>query len=69
MKKFRNEQKKLLADFLANIGVAWFAAGVIGLFISGAKNIIDAVLSLVWGFGLSAIFLWFGMIVVKGQKI
>lgn len=69
MKKFREEQRKLLADFLANIGVAWFAAGVIGLFVSGVKNIIDAGLSLAWGLGLSAIFLWFGMIVVKGRKI
>lgn len=69
MKKFRNEQKKLLADFLANIGVAWFAAGVIGLFVSGVKNFLDAGLSLVWGLVLSAIFLWFGMIVVKGRKI
>ena len=31
MKKLSAGQKKLIAEFLSNIGVAWFVAGVVNL--------------------------------------
>ena len=68
MKKFSIEQKKLISEFLANIGVAWFAAGVIGIFVSGVGSPIQILGSLSWGIVLSLIFLWWGSTLLKGVK-
>lgn len=60
-------QKQLIAEFLENIGVAWFAAGVIGVFVSGTKNMFDIGISITWGIVLSVIFLWGGVNVIKAK--
>lgn len=62
-------QRKLAADFLTNIGVAWFAAGVIGLFVGGSKNLTDLFISLGWGIGFSVIFFLVGFRMLKGVQL
>jgi len=56
MKKLSNKAKQLIAEFLSNIGVAWFAAGVIGVFLGGAKTFSQIIISVGWGLLLSLIF-------------
>ena len=61
-------QKRLIADFFANIGVAWFAAGVIGVFVGGQRSINDIFISLSWGIFFSFVFLSAGTITLKTKK-
>lgn len=68
MKQIAFEQKKLMANFLANIGVAWFASGVIGIFVNRITNKSDIYVSLVWGLGYSFIFLYWRILVIKSKK-
>lgn len=64
-RKLSINERKLIADFLANIGVAWFAAGVIGVFITRPKNIIDITLQIFWGIAFSGGFLRLGLFSLK----
>jgi hypothetical protein len=50
--------QQLIAEYLTNIAVAWFAAGVIGVFIGGAKSLTQIVFSVLWGIILSIGFLF-----------
>ena len=59
------EQRKLISNFFANIGVAWFAAGVIGIFVNQMTDNNDIFISLAWGLGYSFLFLYLGMYVLK----
>lgn len=61
-------QRRLVAEFLANIGVAWFTAGVIGIFIASTTSLTKVISSLSWGIILSTIFVWFGFSLLKGVK-
>jgi len=61
------EQKRLIAEFLANIGVAWFAAGVIGIFVNKTSLLDEAMRSLSWGLGFSSLFLFAGTVIIKGK--
>lgn len=65
MKQVAFERKKLAANFFANIGVAWFASGVIGIFINQMTDKNDIVVSLIWGVGYGFLFLFAGMYVLK----
>lgn len=65
MKQIVFERRKLAANFFANIGVAWFASGVIGIFINQMTDQKDIVISLVWGLGYSSFFLYSGFYVLK----
>jgi hypothetical protein len=51
---------KLVAEFFSNVAVAWFAAGVIGVFVGGVKSLSDAFISLSWGISFSFVFLLIG---------
>jgi hypothetical protein len=62
-------QKKLAADFLTNIGVAWFAAGVIGLFVGEARDLNNLLTSLSWGIGFSILFFMVGWRFMKGVRL
>lgn len=62
------DQRKLVADFLINIGVAWFAGGVIGIFLGGSKEAFEILSSLLWGIVLSNIFLWAGVYLIKEKR-
>jgi len=68
VRKISEGQKKLIAEFLANNGVAWFAGGVIGSFSSWPKHILEAIISLVWGLAFSVGFLRAGLFFMKGVK-
>jgi len=58
------EQKRILSEFLANIGVAWFAGGIVApLFIS--NKITEIIIPGVWGLILSIISLSFSLLIVK----
>jgi hypothetical protein len=68
MKRFSAEQRKLIADYFSQIGVTWFAAGVIGIFIGGVKTTIEIFSSLSWGVGFSVLFLLMGTFIIKGIR-
>jgi hypothetical protein len=68
MEKLSAGQRRLMAEFLSNIGVAWFAAGVIGMFPFWQKGWLDAGISFVWGLGFSIGFLRVSLVFVKGVK-
>jgi len=67
MRKLSNRAKQLIAEFLSNIGVAWFAAGVISIFISGTKTFTEIIISVGWGLLLSLVFLWVGIYFVQSN--
>lgn len=67
MKNAVIEQKKIIANFFANIGVAWFAAGVIGIFVNQITNTTEILKSLVWGVGFSYLFLSVGTVIIKNN--
>ena len=68
MKRFSAEQRRLIADYFSQIGVTWFAAGVIGIFIGGVKTTIEILSSLSWGVGFSVLFLLMGTFIIKGIR-
>ena len=68
MKKLSAGQKKLIAEFLSNIGVAWFVAGVVNLFVSRPKTLAELAVSLVWGISFAVAFLRGGLFFTKGVK-
>ena len=57
--------KQLIAEFFANIGVGWFAGGVIGAFSVGFKDIIQSLISIAWGIIFSVVFLFIGIIIIN----
>jgi len=69
MKKLSVGQQRLIAEFLSNIGVAWFAAGVISSFSAWPKNLLDTAVSLVWGIAFSTGFLRAGLFFAKGVRV
>lgn len=68
MEKISAKQKQLIAEFLTNIGVAWFAGGVIGVFIGKPESIFTIIGSFSWGIVLSLVSLWSGVLLIKGGK-
>jgi len=67
VRKLSLEQRKILSEFLANIGVAWFAGGVVGpAFIT--KNLTEIIIPGIWGLILTTISLAFSLWVVKGRR-
>ena len=68
MRKISHAQRQLLAEFLSNLGVAWFAGGIIGVFISGTNDLFKIIISVFWGLLLSAISLSGGMYLTRKLK-
>lgn len=68
MKNLSGAQKRLIAEFLSNIGVAWFAAGVITSFLSWPKSLLEAIVSSVWGIAFSASFLQIALFFTQGVE-
>ena len=68
MKRISSTQKKLIAEFLSNIGVAWFAGGVVSIFLSRGESVLESLISILWGLILSGVFLWLGINTLKGVK-
>jgi len=63
--KFTFKQKELLANFVSNIGVAWFAGGIIGSVFNPSRNIYQILIYSVWGLISSVIFIMSGILLVK----
>lgn len=63
-----NDARRIIAEFLTNIGVAWFAAGVIGVFVGNTRTSGDIALSLIWGSGLSIVSLMAAIRVITSKK-
>lgn len=68
MKRFSAAQRELAADYFSQIGVAWFAAGVIGIFIGSVRTLTEILSSLLWGVGFSVLFLLTGTFILKGLR-
>ncbi|KKQ25043.1 MAG: hypothetical protein US40_C0004G0081 [Candidatus Roizmanbacteria bacterium GW2011_GWC2_37_13] len=65
MSSFIKTERQLVAEFFSNIGVAWFTAGVIGVFIDQRRNINEIFYSIIWGIFFSSIFLLVGVKLIK----
>lgn len=61
-------QRKVVAEFLSNIGVAWFGAGVISPFLSRPKNLSETIIPFIWGIVLAIGFLRIALFFTKGIK-
>jgi hypothetical protein len=61
MKNKVQSEKQLVAEFFSNIGVAWFSASVIGVFVGQKKNFSEILFSTVFGLIFSILFLFFGV--------
>lgn len=68
MKKIIQGEKQLVAEFFSNIGVAWFSASVIGVFVGQKKNFSEILFSTAFGLIFSILFLFFGVKLI-GKKV
>lgn len=67
MKKLSLNQRKLLSEFLANIGIAWFAGGVVApLFVTNKLS--EVIIPSFWGVSLTTLSLVFSLWIIKGGK-
>jgi hypothetical protein len=67
MKSLSFDQRRTLSEFLANIGVAWFAGGVVApVFVT--KNLSEIIIPALWGLILATFSLTFSLWIVKGGK-
>ncbi|PIP57428.1 hypothetical protein COX03_03135 [Candidatus Woesebacteria bacterium CG22_combo_CG10-13_8_21_14_all_39_10] len=67
--RFANTDKsRLFAEFFSNIAVAWFAGGVIGVFIGNVRTPREIVFSLSWGILFSSMFLLAGAKILERSK-
>lgn len=65
MKRISIKEKQLVAEFFSNIGVAWFAAGVIGIFIGQKRSLYEIMFSIFWGLLFSSLFLFIGVKLIR----
>ena len=65
MKNIVIKEKQLVAEFFSNIAVAWFAAGIIGIFIGQKRSLYEIVFSILWGLLFSSLFLFIGVKLIK----
>ncbi len=58
MKSKIQREKQLVAEFFSNIGVAWFTAEVIGVFVGQKRNFFEMLFSILFGLVFSSLFLF-----------
>lgn len=68
MHKFTIGQKKILAEFLANLSIAWIVASVISPFFSIQKDVIDTLPRMILGIILSIFFINLSLFLAKEVK-
>lgn len=68
MKKISTGQKRLLAEFSTNIGVAWFAGSVVGTFVAFPVSSERTFITIVVGLLFSLVFLSIGFFTLKGAR-
>lgn len=61
-------QKKLIAEYFANIGVAWFGGGVITTFLTTPENLQKSLVAIIVGLAFSGLFIFLGFYLMKGAK-
>lgn len=58
------DQRRVLSEFIANIGVAWFAGGVVApAFV--AERLSEIVIPGIWGLLLAILSISFSLLIVK----
>lgn len=62
-------QRRLLAEFTANMAVAWFAGGVIGAIFSNIRDPFELFWTISAGLFFSFTSLFFGLYLIKGVRI
>lgn len=66
MRKISEKQHQLIAEYFANIGVAWFAAGVVtAFFVNHDRAGFEILSSIGWGLIFSLVFLGMGTYFVR----
>lgn len=68
MRRRSLEERRVISGFFVNIGVAWFAAGVISSFLSSADSTLVSYGKIVWCVVLSYVFLKVGVSFVKEKR-
>lgn len=58
------DQKRVLSEFLANLGVTWFAGGIVAPAFT-AKKLTEMVIPGIWGLLLAIISISFSLLIVK----
>ncbi len=64
--KISLDQRKTLSEFLANLGVTWFAGGIVAPVFT-AKNIAEMIIPGIWGLVLSIMSVSFALLVFKKE--
>jgi len=62
------DQRKILSEFLANLGVAWFAGGIIAPILA-LKKVSEIYIPGVWGLVLALVSLTFSLSVIKNKRL
>jgi hypothetical protein len=62
--KLTLDQKRVLSEFIANIGVTWFAGGIVAPAFT-AKNLSEIIIPGLWGLVLSIISISFSILIVR----
>ncbi len=65
--KLSFDQRKTLSEFIANIGVTWFAGGIVAPVFT-AKNISEVIIPGSWGLMLAIISITFSLLIVRIHK-
>ncbi|PIU28636.1 hypothetical protein COT08_00805 [Candidatus Woesebacteria bacterium CG07_land_8_20_14_0_80_44_9] len=63
--RFNPKQKELLASFVSNIGVAWFAGGIIGSVFNPSRDIYQILTYSLWGLISSVVFIMSGILLIR----
>jgi len=64
MKKLSRDQRRVLSEAVSNIGVAWFAGGVVASMFT-SKTVLDMIGPSLWGTVLATLFISFGVSILK----
>lgn len=62
--KLSLDQKRILSEFLANIGVTWFAGGIVATVFT-AKKMSEFIIPGIWGLSLAILSIIFSLQIIK----
>ena len=62
-------QRRLLAEFSANMAVAWFAGGGVGVVLGNTKTLQQGVLMIIAGLAFGFVFLFYGLYLSRGIRV
>jgi hypothetical protein len=62
--KLSPEQRRVLSEFIANIGIAWFAGGVVApVFV--ARKLSEIIIPGMWGLLLAILSISFSLLIIR----